>query len=759
LEKVAEGLYLFSFDGLWYLHQEKAPRFSVVAEKKEELLKFVELAKPSEWTNPNYILELKEKNPEKCRFLNNTATKMIPKKQRIYFIYYEKEIDGKKVEVPAYQVTDGLVIRYNNKHYIVEHRYSHFELVVTKEFKQAKKIAETIKGEEKWDEPYLTFDIKDMREKLKGYRQLLVENPKKFDELMEENEFKKIFDENESIKNNWELFIKNWRTLQKMHGLESVKEQIKRLIWKTKGEIETRKTVQAKKSSMHMVFTGNPGTGKTEIARMITVFLYCLGYIKENKCIETERSEIVSNYIGQTAIQMKGLIKKAKNGTLFIDEAYSLAGGKNDYGKEAIDVLIKSMEDNRENLIVILAGYTNDMEELLEMNKGFRSRIRYYFHFADYTPLENSLIAVSSLMERGYSFEKDAASEITNAVKRKVKNGVVEGNARTIRNMVDDIIEEIQIRVAKEGMREDGKVMVKKIDIQNATGALSIPKEKMGLKEVREQALLKLNEMIGLRDVKMQMKKFMDTLMIQQLKVEQEIPTEKPRLHMVFYGNPGTGKTTVARILGEFFKGSNLLSSGHFTEVSRADLVGEYQGHTAKKVKEVIGRSLGGILFIDEAYSLINGKNDTFGKEAVDTLISEIENNKDNLVVIFAGYKEQMKNLFDANDGFESRISYYFDFEDYNHEEIFQITSSMLDKNKLFCSDETKEVLKNIIFSKEIFNGNGRWANKFVSFLNQEQMARLANKENTPSKEELTTFIKEDVVNAEKMIEKSLQKA
>ena len=239
-------------------------------------------------------------------------------------------------------------------------------------------------------------------------------------------------------------------------------------------------------------------------------------------------------------------------------------------------------------------------------------------------------------------------------------------------------------------------------------------------------------------------------------RLQRGIETKKARHHMIFSGPAGTGKTTVAKIIGTFLKGSGMLSSGHFKKVSRVDLVGEYQGHTAPKVKKAINEAMGGVLFIDEAYSLVQGANDTFGIEAVAMLIDMMEENKDDLVVILAGYKKDIDRLLTYNEGFSSRIGHRFEFPNYTADDIVKITTIQLKKDKFAISPQVeqtlaKEIQKIAITNGGAFSGNGRWAEEFSNDIRNALDFRIYKLEKSgrhATDEMLMTIEPEDIVFA-----------
>ena len=444
--------------------------------------------------------------------------------------------------------------------------------------------------------------------------------------------------------------------LMGMTGLDVFKDQVLKMIYSLAGREKNAENIRQNKPNIHMAFMGPAGTGKTEMARIMSEIFASLGYLDKGHLVEVDRSQLVAQHIGKTAPKVKGAVRKALGGTLFIDEAYSLVGDEQDFGPEAIATLIKEMEDHKGEFMVILAGYQADMEKLIQSNEGFRSRIKHHFHFYDYTPEQVSLIIQNILIDKGYILPDDVKTEITRAVKGKAKQGKVDGNGRMARNIAEEIEEELNIRVGKDREQKIKNTrMITIEDVKRATDKAQ-NQNREELESIKQAAMEKLQNLIGLHDLKREAQRILNTIVIDNLRFQNGLSSEKTKMHMVFYGPPGTGKTTVARMMGEFLKGAGILSNGHFIEASRSDLVAGYVGQTALKTKEIISKAMGGILFIDEAYSLASDERSSFGKEALDTLIKEMEDHGDNLVVILAGYRNDMEKLMNLNEGLRSRF-------------------------------------------------------------------------------------------------------
>lgn len=263
------------------------------------------------------------------------------------------------------------------------------------------------------------------------------------------------------------------------------------------------------------------------------------------------------------------------------------------------------------------------------------------------------------------------------------------------------------------------------------------------------ELLDELNGLVGLDKVKKQVNDLIAYQKVQKLRKEEGLYSEKSTLHLAFTGNPGTGKTTVARIVGRIYKQIGLLSKGHFIEVSRTDLIAGYQGQTALKVKAVIEKAKGGVLFIDEAYSITeNDHTDSYGRECLTELTKALEDYREDLVVIVAGYTEPMKKFFESNPGLKSRFNTFIDFDDYNEEELQQIMLQMCHNNCYALSSEAERMVDSIIKEK-VDNKGEQFANgRFVRNLYEDLVmnhARRVSKIKTPTKEELMTIEIEDV--------------
>ena len=508
-------------------------------------------------------------------------------------------------------------------------------------------------------------------------------------------------------------------SLNNMIGMKAVKEQL--------ADFEAYITFQKKAKAMgiktsagnlHMQFLGNPGTGKTTIARIVAKMLYDIGILEENKVVEVERKDLVARYTGQTAQKTSDKIKEAMGGVLFIDEAYSLyLDSQDSFGKEAIATIIKAMEDNKDRLIVIFAGYDKEMNEFLKANSGIQSRIGYTFHFEDYTEAELTEMFARSMKGQNFVLEDGVLSKVKDVCRyyRKRKNF---GNGRFVKQ-----VEQYTIINHSKNMGKDG-FEIKTITADEVPAVQDLSAQSSG-----ERVLsVTLDDIVGMQNVKKQLKEFSNRVRFEQEAKTAGIKMERGNLHMQFLGNPGTGKTTIARIVTQELFEAGIIVENKLIEVERKDLVAAYAGQTASKTSDVIERAMGGVLFIDEAYSLRLDDNDTFGKEAIATLIKAMEDHKDSLVVIFAGYSKEMNDFLKANSGIQSRIGYTFRFEDYTTPELLEMFRKSLTKQEFVLADTVEDKLKDIFdyYRKRKNFGNGR----FVKRVEQAVFNNHANRIN-----------------------------
>jgi len=519
-------------------------------------------------------------------------------------------------------------------------------------------------------------------------------------------------------------------TLEKLNqlvGLSSVKQLIHEKIDHIKLNMLQDSSTLVEPG--HYIFSGNPGTGKTTVARLFGSLLQKMGVLTRGHVVEVGRQDLVAGYAGQTATKTNDKLKEAIGGVLFIDEAYQLNQGENDqFGREATETLLAFMENNRHRLCVILAGYTHPMNELLKTNPGFESRIQQEnrLMFEDFTPAELLKIFEFNHMGEGYTLTEKAQELVDRIVKRmhQFKDERF-GNAREMRNLFSSLKKTQARRVlglAPEARQQELKVL-------RAEDLPSLYQD-MIVQDPHnvEEELGKLNQLIGLNNVKSLIQEKIDQLKL-NLVMERTEAVEPG--HFIFSGNPGTGKTTVARLLGAILKKMGVLRRGHVVEVGRQDLVAGYVGQTSIKTTNKLNEALDGVLFIDEAYQLIQNDQDSMGREAIETLLAFMENHRHRFTVIMAGYTHPMNELLKSNPGFESRIypSHRLHFEDFTPDELSQIFTLMSQGQGYTLDAEAQELVHKVIgrmyqYRDERF-GNARDIRNLFSAIKGTQSRRV----------------------------------
>ena len=277
-----------------------------------------------------------------------------------------------------------------------------------------------------------------------------------------------------------------------------------------------------------------------------------------------------------------------------------------------------------------------------------------------------------------------------------------------------------------------------------------------------EQALEALRRLIGLEQVKQTVEELLALQRVAARKRAAGLRTEPQMLHMVFKGNPGTGKTTVARHLGRILHGVGLLERGHLVEVERADLVGEYIGHTAQKTRAAIRRALGGVLFVDEAYALARGGERDFGREAIDTLVKSIEDRRAEVIVVLAGYPREMERFIAANPGLSSRLPILLDFPDYGAEDLMRIAEEILGQQDCHLEPEARQRLGILLREAErrggALSGNARLARNLIEAALRRQALRL-DRQRVWRRGELATIVAGDLPDLETVLPRTPREA
>jgi SpoVK/Ycf46/Vps4 family AAA+-type ATPase len=553
--------------------------------------------------------------------------------------------------------------------------------------------------------------------------------------------------------------------LTSMTGLAAVKDQIRSITASV--EAARRRAIAGhgtEKPMQHLVFLGPPGTGKTAVARIVAKIFYAFGLLDTPAVVEAQRADLVGEYLGATAIKTNELIDSALGGVLFIDEAYSLvneADGQGDrFGNEAVQALLKRAEDDRENLIIILAGYERQMESFLSANPGLNSRFAIRVKFPGYSPAELMALTEQALQRKGELLDPDARPVLRQTFEEIGRRRLADelGNGRFVRSLLARAGQQRDVRVMA-GPAEPTQaqlVTLRGEDLQLAYAELTTRFRGYTDTPTVEGALAELDALVGLEPVKRQVHEIVAQLRVARLRDRQGLASQPPSRNFVFTGPPGTGKTTVARIIGRIFAALGLLVRPEVIEAHRADLVGEHLGSTAIKTSKLVDSAMGGVLFIDEAYALHNeaySGGDAFGSEAIATLLKRAEDDRERLVIVLAGYTDDMDRMLRSNPGLASRFSTRIAFPSYSGAELSHIAQVIAAQAGDAFDPEALPVLDSI-FVQAVENGridvlgNGRFARSLYERACASRDVRVSLHGEEATAADLTTVLAADLLTA-----------
>ncbi len=456
-------------------------------------------------------------------------------------------------------------------------------------------------------------------------------------------------------------------TLNAMKGIDNIKAQFARY---RQSLADSRSQRTGARFRPHMALMGSPGTGKSTVARLFGRILSDDGLLPVGHFVKVDVSELIGEYIGSTRPKTRAVCERARGGVLFIDEAYGLMSGSNaeghvDYGKEAIEVLIQFMEDNDDSLVV-LAGYTDEINNLLDNgNKGFRRRFNElgFFHFNDYAPEVLYDIAIGMVpVDYTDRFAKALRSLVR--FKHAYRNKKF-GNVGDMENMVSAIV---------GAYRQTGDSAP--LDVVHLPRQLRLLVDPTMLDA--DTMLAPLNALVGQKEVKEEVRMLFNSILAERRKVEaiDGYMPEMRSLNYIFTGNPGTGKTTVARILGQMLQSLGILQSNEADPLieTRAS---ELLNLTPAQIRELFERAIGRVLIIDEAYELRSNPR------VLTDIVGNITNKdyEKKMCLILAGYSHEMKQMLQLNSGSARRFE-TIGFSDYTNEELFEILKRLVDNPK-----------------------------------------------------------------------------
>lgn len=528
--------------------------------------------------------------------------------------------------------------------------------------------------------------------------------------------------------------------LNEMPGWNNLKRRMEGII-SLHGVAEIRDALGLKKNlpTMHTILIGNPGTGKSCCVKYLAEIYHALGMLPENSIRLTNLAKVSNSTITSE-------IHYAIGGVLVFENAHELYHSENkpiDNEQQIVRSLIDELNDpaKQSNWMLVLTGEPQGMESLLTAYPELREHFQEPVYMEDFKPEELYRIVDRCCDERDVHLAPQAKKKLEMFLLHKYnQRGPNFENARFVQRLFDErIIPAMYKRIADSedpGIADDlGLVVAESIPSINGSSG---------------DGMAELDDLIGLARIKTRVKDYLNAVRLASRRMELGLPTSMPRLHMAFLGNPGTGKTTVAEIIGKVFAEWGILSVGQVIRTEKSQMVGQYIGETEYKMNNLLARARGNILFIDEAYQLAEGGERDFGRIVMNSLLTELGKNNLDMVVILAGYTAPMKKLLESNEGIESRFPNVFNFEDYTTDELLEIGKLMIHRQG-FNLTEGAELNMQAIIRAESEKPSPRFGNgRFVSNLLQNEIlatlgARTAKMDN-PTAEDLSTILPEDVV-------------
>ncbi|PYH64019.1 P-loop containing nucleoside triphosphate hydrolase protein [Aspergillus vadensis CBS 113365] len=490
-------------------------------------------------------------------------------------------------------------------------------------------------------------------------------------------------------------------TLMEMIGLESIKEKF--LAFKAKVDVCFRQGVDLQTERFGSVLLGNPGTGKTTVARLYARFLASVGIIPGDTFIETTGSRLANDGVSGCQKTLEKILNTG-GGALFIDEAYQLAQGSSFGGTQVLDFLLAEVENLTGKIVFILAGYQQPMEKFFSHNLGLPSRFPHELKFNDYDDDEFLKIfdySIKKHYKNQMKVEDGPSGLYSRIVARRVGRGRGrEGfaNARAIENIRARIAERQSERLKWERLNRVGQSDDFLLTKEDLIG----PEPSRALES--SSAWQKLKSMIGLGSVKTTVQSLLDSIQYNYQRELQELPPVGFALNRVFLGSPGTGKTTVAKLYGQILVGIGMLSNGEVVVKNPSDFVGSVIGESEKNTKGILASTLGKVLVIDEAYGLFAGgtsdgtgaKSDQYRSAVVDTIVAEVQSMAgEDRCVLLLGYREQMQQMFqNVNPGLSRRfpLDQALEFQDFTKEELDQILTMKLKEQGFNVTERGRRV-------------------------------------------------------------------
>lgn len=529
------------------------------------------------------------------------------------------------------------------------------------------------------------------------------------------------------------------REVRALIGLEEAKDVLASVAAAVQAEQARRDAGGAAsgRAARNMVFAGGTGSGKTLMGEAAGKLLRRLGVVSRGHLTEVTCGDL-------SAGTVPDVLERAAGGILLISGACGL--DRDGASDRAVLSLLGDALDRARDLVAVVAGPDPEITEWVT-GLGWRDRFPVTVPFPGYTAAELAAIFAAAAGERGLVLTPEAEEQAEKTLARAARGG---GNARAARLLLEQAVAAQAQRFLGSGRRPPGRDALR-------IEAADIPAASLRHGAAGTDPQEELDGLIGLGDVKRRVRRLVAEAKAEDLRRGAGMPVASPARHLVFTGNPGTAKTTVARLLARIYAGLGLLSSGHLVEVSRAELVGQFLGQTAPRVQDAVRRAQGGVLFIDEAYSLAGTGytgGDPYGQEAVTELVRQMENNRADLVVIAAGYPQPMERFLRSNPGLASRFPGTISFPDYSHDELAAIFARAAAQEGFRLTGGAQDKARAVLaeMSRDDGFGGGRDARTLFEEAASRQAERLTAGEpgaGPPGDDDIRTITAADVARPE----------
>ncbi|TDC56103.1 AAA family ATPase [Actinomadura sp. KC345] len=508
-------------------------------------------------------------------------------------------------------------------------------------------------------------------------------------------------------------------------GIEPAKREVDALVAEAKAARLRREAgMTARARPRHLVFIGNPGTGKSKVAGILGRLYADLGVLTSGHLVEVERADLLGEYASESVLRVRRAVEQAHGGVLVVRDAHALVSPAADAarGREVLDVLLTGLQAHTEDLVVVLTGPEAELNGLLKSRPDLAAFFPRTVRFPDLAEDELVEVFAAKAADSGFALA-DGVLDKVRALAEAAPRERGFGNARAMINLLDRAVAMQGRRVLADGIVDETESL-DEILLEDVPDTLS-----RGRDDVPGDPLAEIDRLIGLAHIKREVSSLVAEVRAEQLRRDAKLAPAPPSRHMVFMGNPGTAKTTIARLIAAVYARLGLLSSGHLVEVTRADLVAEFVGQTAPRVRGAVERALGGVLFVDEAYALTSSGGDRrdFGHEAIAELLRLMEEHRGDLVVIVAGYDAEMEEFLQANPGLRSRFPKVLRFPDYSDDELVTIFESMAAEAGFALASGTLDPVRRLVAAQPRGSsfGNARLVRNLLEAAISRQARRI----------------------------------